>query len=457
MKKFYLFLFVPLIVGLVICHREEFGWIAVNSEPQGAAVYLDDSLTGEVTNCVLEDVPVGEHPLKLSLDGYVDWDTLVEVEAESPTTITATMILESDTTDTTDTIPPGTLLWKSTIESAAYPLLYSNEKIYIVGKGGKTLYVLAKEDGSVLWQYTTAGDKIGFYMIGYGDTAYVVEYTNPTTWVCSFDPYGNKRHVFGKDWTIFTSAAITSETQYWSWMTDTCGLQAYGGAQWNFIFGDCYLQGGCSSIAIGNDGQIYIGAIGDLYSLNEDGTCEWCYEQGGGTPVIGIDGTIYSITGYSKELLAINHTGQLVWQYSIPERMTTQAVVGEDGTIYFGSYSDLYALNSDGSLKWRKNMNTTVRVTPLIGADGTLYCDGYDGLSNGLYAFDANDGTVKWKYETELYCNGELALAEDGTLFVWVAENGSYYLHAIKTGSQGLANSSWPKYQADNRCSGCAR
>jgi hypothetical protein len=463
MKRWLLILGVVVIIGLVVCHREEVGWIAVNSEPQSAAVYLDDSLTNDVTNCVLEDVPVGEHTIKLTLEGYVDWDTLVEVEAETPTTITATMILESDTIDTIET---GSLLWKSSIEGYPSILLYDQGTVYAyLGDshiGDCVFSALDASDGSVKWQESISVSKMGFEGNFYGAE---------TDYACSYNSDGSIRWKtrLESNGSPYLLAVGPSDISYWwhyDYNTDSCyvtALNSFSQKEWQYASD----KSGFGGAAVGFYGQLYYLASGGtdydsvhLYEISSEGEFVWKYSIGdgfwsGSRLSVGEDGTLYfvafSTNPPASKIVAVDF-GQLKWEYDVRPR--TWLVTGEDGTIYFGSYPYLYALNPDGSLKWRKNMNTTVRVTPLIGKDETIYCDGVDGL----YALDANDGAVKWKYETadEFAVGYTLALAEDGTLFLWVAENGSYYLHAIKTDSKGLANSSWPKYQADNRCSGCA-
>jgi hypothetical protein len=70
---------------LVMCDRApETGTIEVTSDPTGADVFLDDSLTGQKTNCTLEDVPFGKHKLRLYLEGYIDWEREIEVNEEQP-------------------------------------------------------------------------------------------------------------------------------------------------------------------------------------------------------------------------------------------------------------------------------------------------------------------------------------------------------------------------------------
>lgn len=463
MKRWLLILGVVVIIGLVVCHREEVGWIAVNSEPQGATVYLDDTLTNEVTNCVLEDVPVGEHSLKLTLDGYVDWDTLVEVEAESPTTITATMIPESDTTDT---IPPGTLLWRSSI--AGYQLLYDDETIYMQEETKKTIYALGK-DGTIKWQYNTEGDyKISLSMIDSDNDIYATEQAYQQ------DPYIVSFHSNGSiEWKLTPEGAkevkcmaLNSSTKmlYWglgvgSKYDQLMAATPDGQSQWTYTFEDLETANDLGSpLAVGSDGVVYVLVdywdsegmpLGyQLRAVNPEGSSKWAKDLVNNYSWITIasDGTLY-FSG-SRGLKAIDKNGADLWSSDL--NITTQVITLEDGTICFGTYDGfVYNLNQDGSLNWQKHLGVCYSL--LAGEGGKIYCTSQEYL----YVLDANDGTIEWQYEIE-GVTSQLALAEDGTLYALLPYAGSWYVHAIKTDSKGLANSSWPKYQHDNQNTGCA-
>ncbi|TET23835.1 MAG: PEGA domain-containing protein [Candidatus Stahlbacteria bacterium] len=71
--------------------EEKTGSIQVNSTPEGAEIWLDDSLTVKVTDALLTEVPLGEHTVKLTLKDYKDWDTTVTVNADETTTINAAL------------------------------------------------------------------------------------------------------------------------------------------------------------------------------------------------------------------------------------------------------------------------------------------------------------------------------------------------------------------------------
>ncbi|MDP2982713.1 MAG: PQQ-binding-like beta-propeller repeat protein [Candidatus Latescibacter sp.] len=61
-------------------------------------------------------------------------------------------------------------------------------------------------------------------------------------------------------------------------------------------------------------------------------------------------------------------------------------VIGEDGTIYAGSYDrHIYALRPDGTLKWEYEVDGPIRGSPAIGSDGTIYFGSSDYNIYALY------------------------------------------------------------------------
>lgn len=86
--------------------------ITVNSEPSGANVYLDDSLTGQVTPCVLENCnPGSNYTLKLTYPDYLDWEGPVNIEIGQDDPVVDAILIKPD---------------GSNIEIEAYATLTSN-------------------------------------------------------------------------------------------------------------------------------------------------------------------------------------------------------------------------------------------------------------------------------------------------------------------------------------------
>ena len=117
------------------------------------------------------------------------------------------------------------------------------------------------------------------------------------------------------------------------------------------------------------------------------------------TPVIGSDGTIY-ISDQSGKIYAVNPDGTSKWTFKLNAVIRGTPVIGTDGTLYYvcSSAGSLHAMNPDGTLKWQSADATgnLIYGSLAVGVDGTLYAG-----SDKLYAFNPEDGTLKWSYQQE--------------------------------------------------------
>jgi outer membrane protein assembly factor BamB len=186
---------------------------------------------------------------------------------------------------------------------------------------------------------------------------------------------------------------------------------------------------------IDDDGTIYImgeyeGLPVYLYAINPDGTEKWKFGLDGqiigSTAVIGEDGTIY-IGSWDCRLYALNPNGALKWTFHAGSSIATSPAIAEDGTIYFGtmlSGNKIFAVNPDGSKKWHYQAGDSIHSDPAIGDDGTIYIGSRD---NFLYALYPN-GDLRWRFEAQDVVKGSPSIADDGTIYV-----GSFdgYLYAI--------------------------
>jgi formylglycine-generating enzyme required for sulfatase activity len=67
------------------------GSIRVESTPDGASIWLDGTDTGQTTTAVLQNITPGSHTVKLTKQGYEDYETTVNVEAGKQVTVSATL------------------------------------------------------------------------------------------------------------------------------------------------------------------------------------------------------------------------------------------------------------------------------------------------------------------------------------------------------------------------------
>ncbi len=199
------------------------------------------------------------------------------------------------------------------------------------------------------------------------------------------------------------------------------------------------------SIVIDNNGTVYAAAEdAGLYAIDrETGQTKWHKKwpgQAANTVVVDDENTVLVTVG--SVLCALDATtGLELWNRQVLlDSSRSGPVIANDGTIYAGG-SKLSALSPEGELLWEYDCGSNIENTPLIGSDGVIYV----GTQNGKVCAVNSDGTEKWEFPA-LVNIGAIAsspsMTIDGTLYVTSYDS---RLYAIKTESQGLANSPWPK------------
>lgn len=213
------------------------------------------------------------------------------------------------------------------------------------------------------------------------------------------------------------------------------GRSSYIGAQTNNIKWIYQLEKSIfnASPALGADGTIYIGDFdGRISAIDpENGSLKWRRTVGSGTsnstPAIGSNGTIYigsSIAGFIGRFCALNPDGSIKWQYqtgddndSFPDGgFDSSPFLGADGTIYVGSSNNnVFAFNSeDGTLKWTYKTGGSIYSSPSVAIDGTIYIGSSD---KKVYALNP-DGSLKWYYQTGKIVKSSPAIGSDGTVYI---------------------------------------
>ena len=171
------------------------------------------------------------------------------------------------------------------------------------------------------------------------------------------------------------------------------------------------------------------------------------------TPIaVGQDDTIYAGSQIGK-FVALNTQGQVKWTYDNGNQMgfRISPVIAADGTIVVVSVQDVVdALSPDGTVKWTFHLpqtrNMSRHAAPLLGSDGTIYV-----LAEQRLVALSDQGKLRWDLPLQGTAMGSPALAPDGTLYIAMAEG---TLYSVQTGSRGLLQSAWPKYQHDASNSG---
>lgn len=222
---------------------------------------------------------------------------------------------------------------------------------------------------------------------------------------------------------------------------DTVGylyaIKPDGTIKWEFRLDGLPSQ---TSPAIGLDGTIYLhmngpsnlAAIQKFYAINPNGTLKWLVEFNAGnavfvnydvgSPVIGEDGTIYTVSGEAQWFYAFNPNGSVKWSYHVDVCEGSPAI-GPDGTIYvFNTSFNLFAFNPDGTLKWQKVFADVLSAnpnSPSIGIDGIIYIISWQNKK--LYALNPDKGEIIWAVNVGSSLTGPYstpAIASNGTIYI---------------------------------------
>ena len=148
-------------------------------------------------------------------------------------------------------------------------------------------------------------------------------------------------------------------------------------------------------------------------------------------PTIGDDGTIY-FGSWDNYLYALYPNGTMKWKFSCYDGISLSPAIGPNGTIYVGDYNGkIFSVDSYGNENWRFQTGDWVISSPAIDKNGVIYVGSFDGT---FYALNP-DGTLKWKFFAGGYIDSSPAIDEDGTIYfvaeVWNKEFNSY-LYAIE-------------------------
>lgn len=370
----------------------------------------------------------------------------------------------------------------------------------------------------LLWSLSTLGsiygtpaiDGDGFIYIGSYHSLYKISPSGNIEWIFPTNGWVTSSPTIDEEGTIyFGGGAENPPNPIPGWGIVTPGdnnlyaVYSDGSLKWTYNAGASIDY---SSAALSPDGNtIYIatgvGNQGIKAIDTNTGDLLWHYPVAEwilSAPAVGNDGIIYVGTMHSEsELLALNPNGSLRWSYDVAGWIVSSPAIDEDGTIYVGTMdtqNSVIALNPDGSLKWSYPAGYFIcHSSPAIGIDRTIYIGTKDAQGNSLLALNPDDGTLKWSFTTGYWVESQITIGNTGTIY-FSDMNGTFYalqdqgnqanvlwtfntcnwtragsaikdsilyfgsydnnLYALQVQDTSLFNSSWPKYQADNKNSG---
>jgi hypothetical protein len=132
-------------------------------------------------------------------------------------------------------------------------------------------------------------------------------------------------------------------------------------------------------------------------------------------PVIGPDGTIYSIDKFNH-LYALEPDGGLKWL--VRGAGDKGVAVGGDSSIYVASENFINAYNPDGSAKWQfvQNPRAFICLGVSVGPDGNIYSVGTEGP--GVFSLTPA-GALRWQqpegYNRPIVEYGEIVFGPNGS------------------------------------------
>ncbi len=167
------------------------------------------------------------------------------------------------------------------------------------------------------------------------------------------------------------------------------------------------------------------------------------------------NGAVYvgAVNGKAAELTEIDRSsGKLLWTRAVSGGPIDAAPTVSNGIVYASNDSDVYAFNAnDGGLRWVRSLGGDLDGRPTV-ADGMVFVTSF---ANTVYAIDAADGSLLWKYaagavptttgsliQPSVTVAGRIAYvgANNGNVYALNATNG----HQIWTRDIGAAVESTP-------------
>lgn len=238
----------------------------------------------------------------------------------------------------------------------------------------------------------------------------------------------------------YSSPAVLYEKVYFGSEDQRCyALDAQSGkVVWKFK-----TSGAVNSSPAVFNHQVYFGSMdGYYYALNaHTGKLNWKFKTGG-EHKIGRKG----LWGMQPEIFYMEDPFDFFISSPVVESKNSQE------TVYFGSTDgNLYAVNAkDGSLKWKFSTMGAVRSTPCL-YNGIVYFGSWD---QHIYAVNQDSGELLWKYQTKADPENHLmegiqasVTAENGRVFIG-SRDGFFYALDARSGSLQWQYSTWPSWIA---------
>jgi pilus assembly protein CpaF len=171
-----------------------------------------------------------------------------------------------------------------------------------------------------------------------------------------------------------------------------------GAALWTFA-----TNGGIASSPVvdGRSGLLYFGSEdGEIYCLELYGRKLWSYQTGGRIRSTAYFAHEHVFVGSDDGFLYVltASEGKFIWRYHFAAPVRTRPLVANELCIAGSENGELVGLHLSGNRKWGFRTDKSITASPYVDIEEAM-C--YFGASDGhLYALDANNGFMSWRFRT---------------------------------------------------------
>ena len=320
-------------------------------------------------------------------------------------------------------------------------------------------------NGTLKWKYPIGHHVRTSPIIGGDGTIY---FGSDNKNIYALYPNGTLKWKFKTGGLIQSSPAIDDDGIIYCGSSDHYLYAFYpnGTVKWKF---DAGSWAGGDAPTIGDDGTIYFGSVeGVFYALYHNGSRKWRLTLGCNvvsSSALAENGTLYvaaykpGITG--AYIYSINPNGTINWRYEVEdEAMSASPAIDKYGIIYVGGWrgsnpecGNLYALNPDGTLRWFFHTGDSIYSSAAIGEDGTVYFGSWDRYLYAIKIIDNDspekpsiDGPFSGNPRTE-YIYTAVASDPDGDnvsyFFDWGDGSSSGWTEFVPSGVSVNCSHSW--------------
>lgn len=381
---------------------------------------------------------------------FVGWEGDVQ-SAENPLTLQVTRNLRLRARFAAE---PGTVLWVhdagGRVEGS--PAIGPDGTVYF--GADYRLQAVEGNSGTLKWQTSAAWGQhtptpvVGPEGLVYGsDPNRVMAYEAGTgQWTWELEGFSSLQYVPTPVTIDYNGTVYHSD--------DNRKLRAMNGLTGDVLW-ETQMADNASPPAVGVDGRLYVSTYGgDIQSFDQsDGSELWSVESGAQashTPALDGLGNLFAAAGLGspRDVTRVNTTsGERLWSTHLSTYFSSPTL-GLNGTVLVQTGSGAFCLSqADGEILWSIPEAQTEDCSPATASDGTVYIGSNDGL---FRAVNGQTGEIIWTNQTGGAIRVSPNIGPDGTVYIG-SNDGKLYAIAS---SAPLADTPWPKYQADMQNTG---